>query len=556
MKKLLLTVFCLFSIMSFAVADEAKFDFTNPSGLTPSITDDMFSGTTTEGAYEFGTSGTTFTNNGVTINTTNGSTTISRIWKAASGKYDLRLYKTATMTIAAPQGETITSIVFAGNEVGSFSANNGTIDGKNWSGSAEEVVFTCTKTQKINTITVTFGDGTAEPDNGGNEEPEEEMDITTIDNVAVDAECKILGTVVAVNAKSFLVEDETSIILVYMNDVPGVANGDEVTVQGTISTYAGMLQFSEGSKVVKTGNKNNVTYPEVTVLNADKVGELFANPDIQYVEYSGKLSVSGNYYNVAIENTTVICSITYPTEEEKKSLTDGSVITVTGYTTGAITSKDGGTYLNTIATEIEVTEAAPGGSEGDNNEDNNDSDNSTATAYTVAEAIAAYVEGEKIPAIVTGYIVGTINGQVYNEGCVFSGTAETNTNLLIADNADETDYSKCIPVQLPKTAIRDELNLVDNPQNYKKKVALTGSIEKYFGIAGLKNTSAYEFINENENENENGNDNDNGNDNENSIKSVEAENGNAVIFDLTGRKVNNIATPGIYIVNGKKVLVK
>ena len=551
MKKLLLTVFCLFSIMSFAVADEAKFDFTNPSGLTPSITDDKFSETSTEGAYEFGTSETTFTNNGVTINTTDG-TTISRIWKAASGKYDFRLYKTATMTIAAPQGETITSIVFAGNEVSSFSANNGTINGKNWSGSAEEVVFTWAdnaKTQKINTITVTFGDGTAEPDNGGNEEPEEEMDITTIDNVAEGAECKILGTVVAVNAKSFLVEDETSIILVYMNDVPGVANGDEVTVQGTISTYAGMLQFSEGSKVVKTGNKNNVTYPEVTVLNADKVDELFANPDIQYVEYSGKLSVSGNYYNVAIENTTVICSITSPTEEEKKSLTDGSVITVTGYTTGAITSSNGGTYLNTIATEIEVTEAAPGGSEGDNNEDNNDSDNSTATAYTVAEAIAAYVEGEKIPAIVTGYIVGAMNSTGY---VAEFGTTTVNTNILLSDNVDETDEANCIIVQLPQGEIREKLNLASNPDNYKKKLRITGSIEKYFRGAGLKNTSAYEFINENEN----GNDNDNGNNNENSIKSVEAENGNAVIFDLTGRKVNNIATPGIYIVNGKKVLVK
>ena len=551
MKKLLLTVFCLFSIMSFAVADEAKFDFTNPSGLTPSITDDKFSETSTEGAYEFGTSETTFTNNGVTINTTDG-TTISRIWKAASGKYDFRLYKTATMTIAAPQGETITSIVFAGNEVSSFSANNGTINGKNWSGSAEEVVFTWAdnaKTQKINTITVTFGDGTAEPDNGGNEEPEEEMDITTIDNVAEGAECKILGTVVAVNAKSFLVEDETSIILVYMNDVPGVANGDEVTVQGTISTYAGMLQFSEGSKVVKTGNKNNVTYPEVTVLDADKVDELFANPDIQYVEYSGKLSVSGNYYNVAIENTTVICSITSPTEEEKKSLTDGSVITVTGYTTGAITSSNGGTYLNTIATEIEVTEAAPGGSEGDNNEDNNDSDNSTATAYTVAEAIAAYVEGEKIPAIVTGYIVGAMNSTGY---VAEFGTTTVNTNILLSDNVDETDEANCIIVQLPQGEIREKLNLASNPDNYKKKLRITGSIEKYFRGAGLKNTSAYEFINENEN----GNDNDNGNNNENSIKSVEAENGNAVIFDLTGRKVNNIATPGIYIVNGKKVLVK
>jgi hypothetical protein len=28
------------------------------------------------------------------------------------------------------------------------------------------------------------------------------------------------------------------------------------------------------------------------------------------------------------------------------------------------------------------------------------------------------------------------------------------------------------------------------------------------------------------------------------------------VFDITGRKVENISAPGIYIINGKKVLVK
>ena len=113
-----------------------------------------------------------------------------------------------------------------------------------------------------------------------------------------------------------------------------------------------------------------------------------------------------------------------------------------------------------------------------------------AGEYTVAEAIAAFTSTAK-PAIVKGYIVGTINGQVYAEGCVFSGTAESKTNLLIADNPDETDYNKCIPVQLPTGKVRNALNLVDNPSNYKKLVTLTGSLEKYFAVAGLKNVTAY-----------------------------------------------------------------
>ena len=41
------------------------------------------------------------------------------------------------------------------------------------------------------------------------------------------------------------------------------------------------------------------------------------------------------------------------------------------------------------------------------------------------------------------------------------------------------------------------------------------------------------------------------------INEVKGENGNVkAIFDLTGRRVENIAAPGIYIVGGKKVLVK
>lgn len=41
------------------------------------------------------------------------------------------------------------------------------------------------------------------------------------------------------------------------------------------------------------------------------------------------------------------------------------------------------------------------------------------------------------------------------------------------------------------------------------------------------------------------------------IENVKGESGNVkTVFDLTGRRVNNAAAPGIYIVNGKKVLVK
>ena len=95
-----------------------------------------------------------------------------------------------------------------------------------------------------------------------------------------------------------------------------------------------------------------------------------------------------------------------------------------------------------------------------------------------------------MPIVVKGYIVGSIDDKSINDAN-FSNTAVLNTNLLIADNVSETDVTKCLPVQLPSGDVRDALNLVDNPGNYKKQVVLTGSLERYFDVAGLKSVTEY-----------------------------------------------------------------
>lgn len=736
MKKFLLSVFCMLSIMNYAYADEAKFDFTAPSGLTPSITDDMFSDGGND-ALAFNTDETTFTNNGVTLNTTQGST-VSRIWKSAKGVYDFRVYKTATMTIAAPEGGVITAIAFDGSTVNSFSANNGTVDGKNWTGSASSVVFKWAdnaKTQKINTVTVTFSTdgGTVTPDpeepEGGEGEGEGEGETTyltiaevlaagageaatkgtvvatyargflmndgtgsilvfqgtspavttavgdavtvsgttsmyggflqfgtgavvektgtatvshptatVMDGAAMDAylaapvvkyveytgtltisgnyynvviegastaigsiqypntglvtaasgdvvkvtgytigisgskyintmavkveavedsgnegegegdgdelevtdisdiidagastdNVKAQGTIVATYARGFLLDDGTGSILVYLGSDGGNAVGEIVTVEGTTSLYGGLLQFAAGSVVTRL-TTTTVSYPAATAMDGAAMDAYLAAPAIKYVEYTGTLTVNGNYYNVAVEGAaTAIGSIQYPQDAIKANLTNGAVVKVTGYTIG-VSSK----YVNTMAVSVEVI------GEGGGEEPEEPEVPTETQEYTVAEALAAYVDGQQIPAIVTGYIVGTINGQAYTEGCNFSGVAESATNLLIADNAEETNPANCMPVQLPKGDVRSALNLVDNPDNYKKQIKLTGSLERYFSVAGLKSVKAYEFTGTT------------------GIENVKDENGKVkTIFDLTGRRVENITAPGIYIVGGKKVLVK
>ena len=117
---------------------------------------------------------------------------------------------------------------------------------------------------------------------------------------------------------------------------------------------------------------------------------------------------------------------------------------------------------------------------------------------SVADALDAYVDGETRLAVVTGYIVGYVNGSAAGaEGkdCVFVvGGEMKNTNILIANDPNETDYTKCIAVQLPNNDIRAALNLVDNPDNLNKKVVIKGSLEKYLEIAGLKDLVAGELV--------------------------------------------------------------
>ena len=102
---------------------------------------------------------------------------------------------------------------------------------------------------------------------------------------------------------------------------------------------------------------------------------------------------------------------------------------------------------------------------------------------SVADAIEAYGNGQTGNATIVGYIVGTMVDNKFVPGSEGAVAA----NLVIADDPNETDISKCIPVQLSSgSTIREVLNLLDTPDNLGRKVTLSGSLEKYFTVAGLK----------------------------------------------------------------------
>lgn len=92
---------------------------------------------------------------------------------------------------------------------------------------------------------------------------------------------------------------------------------------------------------------------------------------------------------------------------------------------------------------------------------------------------------------VKGYIVGCVLPGVQtvassadvlfgNEGAVAPD------NVLIADDADCTDYTKCLVVRLPAdTRLREYASLLENPDAYKRQLTVLGTFGPYLGMAGV-----------------------------------------------------------------------
>jgi hypothetical protein len=107
--------------------------------------------------------------------------------------------------------------------------------------------------------------------------------------------------------------------------------------------------------------------------------------------------------------------------------------------------------------------------------------------YSVSQVLSGAATGT---AWVSGYIVGSSNG--LNASDFHAGIEDpSQTNVFIANSPDVTDYTKCVPVQLPSGTIRSAVNLKDNPGNVGKILSINGSIEKYFGQTGVKSATDY-----------------------------------------------------------------
>lgn len=108
--------------------------------------------------------------------------------------------------------------------------------------------------------------------------------------------------------------------------------------------------------------------------------------------------------------------------------------------------------------------------------------------YTVEEILAGTYTG--MTGWSEGYIVGSVKAGVTTvsgaDDVIFGIAAEMDNNVLIAASADETDVAKCAIVELPQnTMLRFYVNLLDNPDVYKKKLAVYGTLGEVLGMKGV-----------------------------------------------------------------------
>ena len=233
------------------------------------------------------------------------------------------------------------------------------------------------------------------------------------------------STVVAKTTKGFVLSDGTTAIYAYDSGANAVEIGDVVKVLATKTTYNGVPELATVTSVEKTGTAS-VNYPAAKDVTESAVD--YAATVAEYIQLTGTLKVSGNYFNVEINGADPAVkqgSLSNPVEALNAASYDGKSVTLTGYFNGL---SGGGKYLNVIVTKIE--EAGAKGS--------------LANPYTPAEAAAAvagltWTSSTEYEFTDDVYVAGKIckiatNG-TYTEG----GTYGNATFFLSADGTGDGD---------------------------------------------------------------------------------------------------------------------
>ena len=220
------------------------------------------------------------------------------------------------------------------------------------------------------------------------------------------------AVVVALTTRGAVLSDGTGVIYAYGNDAAALSLGDGVKLNATKTTYNGVPELTSITSVFVDSKGNAVSHPTAKDITADAAS--YTASTAEYVKLSGTLSVSGNYYNMTLDDVDAATkqgSIVYPVESLGAKSLDGKKITVTGYFNGL--SGTGGKYINIIATKVVEFVDNPKG---------------TATNPYTASEIAAEILGGNIPGEDV-YIKGIVSAVLYT-----ASSSHPTTTFWISDD--------------------------------------------------------------------------------------------------------------------------
>ncbi len=381
----------------------------------------------------------------------------------------------------------------------------------------------------------------------------------TDEAAAVNAQLNVSEALVTfVNSQNVYLFDGQDGMLVHKN----LKAGDKIsgTVKGKLYKRYGNIQISNPLyDVEKVSSDNEVVAQEVSPAAFNANGATYENELI---------TLSGLVPNAqTLENK--IITFKYEDEEEEINYTftvydnfgvaadmafdKNKAYTVTGFV-ALYTNKEGVTtvqiYPRSTADldngEVQPTYEFVGNGTLENpytvadiqHKDATDTKTALEEDVWVKAFIVGYINGSSLSAATAMFTADAPEG-TDKEGKPLTVTA---SNILVANANSASAVADVIPVQLPNGAVREGLNLGANPSNLGQQVWLHGDIIKYMGMPGLKNVDGFSFDGVNFT----------------AIHDIAAENAvaNKSIYTIAGQRVQNLNKRGLYIVNGKKVVVK
>lgn len=219
--------------------------------------------------------------------------------------------------------------------------------------------------KKGDMVIVNYKQTETEPSFGGSgNDPAPGYEMTSaLGSVAVGSNVTVKGLVTAICGRGFILTDNSGSILVYYAsgfDATAYKVGDQVDVTGEVSAYNKGFQITGTTATVTVTGNQAYSYPSAKVLDGKACDALLGITDNQlavFAQFTGKVTISGNFYNFTIDGAeTAIGSLYQATDEQKALFENDKTYTVTGY----FTSISGGKYVNfvpTAAVEAKATKS-------------------------------------------------------------------------------------------------------------------------------------------------------------------------------------------------------